>query len=268
MFALKYKKIFAAILGISLVSSSCVKRIENFDEGSDARQAMKSTVKIYATVTGHKVVFVPKPDSEDFLEVDGGVETVSWVGSGVVVENDSEKNESLILSAAHVTTMGEIRNLHFEDDIHLFIAESLKLTIETLDGVKCDAEALVADNKYDVSAIVSKCVAGIPARLVKELPPVGAAVLVSGSALGYHPNGVFIVTDGRYLGIDSETKEEVLTLPVAGGHSGSAVYYRGEIIGIISKRMIRFEHITLGVSLENTKSMYTTAYKMWQMLGG
>jgi hypothetical protein len=269
MFGSKYKKIFAVILGISLVSSSCIKRVDNFsEEGYDARQAMRSTVKIMATVTGHKVNIVQKPDSDEFIEEDGGVEKISWSGSGVVVENDSDRNESLILSAAHVTTIGEKKSLHFEEDLHFFVPESISLTVETLDGTKCIAEPLIANEKADVSAVISKCIAGTPARMAKELPPVGAFVMVSGAALGFHPPGIFIVTDGRYMGINVETNEEVLTLPIVGGHSGSAVFYKGEIFGIVSKRMVRFEHTSLCVSLDTTKELLNIASKMWAMIKG
>lgn len=262
---LKYKKIFVAILGISLVSSSCLKRFDSFEEGADARQAMKSTVKIYASVKGHKKKVVSKPDSDEIIEIDAGEEVVSWVGSGVVVENDFKLEESLILSAAHVTTIGEKISIHLEDDIHLFFAESISLTIEKLDGTKCEAEPLVANNKFDVSAIKSKCIAGTASHLAKSLPPVGAFVMVSGAALGFHPPNVFIVTDGRFMGVDVTTDEEIITLPVAGGHSGSAIYYRGEIIGIVSKRTIGFEHITVCVNLTNVQELFTTAKKVWEL---
>ena len=263
----KYKKIFIALLGVSLISSSCLKRVDSYEEeGFDARQAMKSTVKIYATVTGQKINIVQIPDTDQFVEVDGGVEQVSWTGSGVVVENDTEKAESLILSAAHVTTMGDKKSLHFEDDLHYFIAESIKITVELLDGTKCEAEPLLGNQIQDISAIRSKCVAGLPARIAKELPPVGASVLVSGAALGYHPPGIFIVTDGRFMGVDGN--DEVLTLPVAGGHSGSGIFYKGEVIGIVSKRMVRFEHTTLCVPLANVKELYITAFKIWELLKG
>jgi hypothetical protein len=262
---LKYKKILVAILGISLVSSSCLKRIDIPEEGADARDAMKSTVKIYAKVKGHKKNIVSKPGTEEMEEVDGGEEVIRWVGSGVVVENDFDRNESLILSAAHVTLMGDKTSLHLEDDIHLFVAESITLTVETLDGTRCEAEQLAANKKLDISAIKSKCIAGRAARLGNSLPPVGAFVMVSGAALGIHPPNIFIVTDGRYMGIDQESNEELITLPVAGGHSGSGIYYRGEVVGIVSKRTIGYEHITLCVTLQNAKELYNSAFKIWEL---
>jgi len=252
---------------ILVMMSGCFKRCGLFaQEGSDAREAMSSTVKIYTKVSGHRtnlasVLGINASMPEGTKEKS---EEKSWTGSGVVVRNNFDKKESLILSVAHVTHPQKTTLEIDESGFYFFQIDKIEMMVERLDGEKCAAFPMAGNEKQDLSVIKSTCIAGEARELADELPPVGASVMISGAALGYHPKNIFIVTDGRFMGLD-ENNEEIITLPSAPGHSGSGIFYKGKVIGLLSKRTIHYEHISICVSLENAKTLLQLAEGLWQL---
>ena len=251
-----------------VVMSGCFKRCGIFaEEGSDAREAMSSTVKIYTKITGHRtnlasVLGVNASMPEGTKEKS---ESKSWTGSGVVVRNNFNKKESLILSVAHVTHPQKVTLEFDESGFYFFKIDTIEMIVERLDGEKCSAFPMAGNEKQDLSVIKSSCIAGEAAELADKLPPVGASVMISGAALGFHPKGIFVVTDGRYMGVEEESGEEIITLPSAPGHSGSGIFYKGKVIGLLSKRTVHYEHISICVSLENAKTLLALAEGLWQL---
>ena len=265
---IKHKLIAATMMLVMM--SGCFKRCGIFkEEGYDAREAMSSTVKIYTKISGHRI------NLASLLGVNASVppetkeksESKSWTGSGVVVRNNYNKKQSLILSVAHVTHPEKVTLEFDESGFYFFKIDTIEMMVERLDGEKCAAYPMAGDGKKDLSVIKSACIAGETAELADSTPPVGASVLISGAALGYHPKNIFIVTDGRYMGIEEESGEEIITLPSAPGHSGSGIFYKGKVIGLLSKRTVHYEHISICVSLENAKILLALAEGLWQLEG-
>lgn len=262
---IKHKLI--AVTMMLVMMSGCFKRCGLFvEEGSDAREAMSSTVKIYTKITGHRtnlasVLGINASMPEGTKEKS---ESKSWTGSGVVVRNNFHKKESLILSVAHVTHPQKVTLEFDESGFYFFKIDTIQMMVERLDGEKCSAFPMAGNEKQDLSVIKSTCIAGEAAELADKLPPVGASVMISGAALGYHPKNIFIVTDGRFMGLD-ENDEEIITLPSAPGHSGSGIFYKGKVIGLLSKRTVHYEHISICVSLENAKVLLSIAEGLWQL---
>lgn len=260
------QKLIAATMMLVMMSG-CLKRCDIFkSEGYDAREAMSSTVKIYTKITGHRtnlasVLGINASMPEGTKEKS---ESKSWTGSGVVVRNNYTKKESLILSVAHVTHPQMVSLEIDESGMYFFKIDTIEMVVESLDGNKCSAFPMAGHRDQDMSVIKSSCIAGVAAELADDVPPVGANVLISGAALGYHPKGIFIVTDGRYMGID-ESGEEIITLPSAPGHSGSGIFYKGKVIGLLSKRTVHYEHISICVSLENAKALLSIAEGLWEL---
>jgi hypothetical protein len=254
-------KIVLSTIALIMLSNCAFNKCNTLFEGSDARDAMESTVKIYMKITGVRKNII----STFSAPADGTEETMSWTGSGVVVENDEKNNQSLIMSVAHVTHGENMMLKADEGGLYIFVVTKKELKIEKLNGETCEASPIIGDTEQDLSVISSKCIAGAATPLADELPPVGANVMVSGAALGYHPKNIFIVTDGRYMGIDEKSGEEIITLPAAPGHSGSGIFYRGKVVGLLSKRTVAYEHITICVSLENAKKMLDTAENIWKL---
>ena len=191
-------------------------------------------------------------------------ESKSWTGSGVVVRNNFNKKESLILSVAHVTHPQQVSLEIDESGMYFFKIDKIEMMVEKLDGNKCLAYPMAGNREQDVSVIKSACIAGEAAELADKEPSVGVSVMISGAALGYHSPNIFIVTDGRYMGLD-ENNEEIITLPSAPGHSGSGIFYKGKVIGLLSKRTVHYEHISICVSLQNAKALLDIAESIWKL---
>lgn len=259
------KTISALLLGIMIISCAHIP----CSDGADARAMMSSSVKIEVTVIGTLIKQVGEnAEGEPILQVESE-KIISWTGSGVVVANDltkGGKGQSLVMSAAHVTNVPAlIPGFDEEGNINsLFITDASIQSVQLLDGSYCDSEEIWADVDLDVGVIKTSCIAGTVAPLALDLPPVGAMVSVSGAGLGIHPKGVFLVTDGRYVGSDDGFDGQlIVTLPVAPGHSGSGLFYKGHIFGIVSRRTVNFEHVTLAVSLENMRKAFDGAMEIW-----
>ena len=65
------------------------------------QSVMSQTVKV-KVVTHYKRVFIEEKDMKELVE-DG------WTGSGVVVEVDARKEKSIVMSAAHVSMIPQMR---------------------------------------------------------------------------------------------------------------------------------------------------------------
>lgn len=239
------------LLTMLLLSCSGIQRFPDPD-GQDARDVMAQTVKISVSVYG---MHLSKGS-------DGGIvaeeKVIEWMGSGVVLDVDKTKGkgESLIATAAHVSNIPQGMPT-FDDEgnmTELFLPQASMTIVQTLEGKSCAAEAVYVDIPHDIGIVKAFCVAGKVAELAESLPPVGAAILVSGAGLGYHPNGVFLVEDGRYLGMsDGKDPDLVMSVPVVGGHSGSGIFYRGKVVGILTKVFVRFHHGSFGTALDHVR---------------
>jgi len=233
---------------------SCCKRYPDLD-GGDARSMMSQTVKVSVNIRG---VTILKGENDEAIISDSAS---GWTGSGVVIASDSKrgKGESLVMTAAHITSIPAVLN----DGFSTLVVRSSAIVVTTLDGAECLATTVYEDVPNDVSVIRTSCVAGEVAEIATSMPPVGAFVSTSGAALGIHPMYMFVVTDGRYVGSeDGFDGQTFLTLPAASGHSGSGVFYRGKVFGIISKKY-EFEHAVLAVRLASVIEAYKSSMETW-----
>jgi len=213
---------------------------------------MTQTVKVSVMVAG---VELTKNENGDVV---GEEKVISWMGSGVILEVDSKKGkgESLVMTAGHVSNVPPmIAKKDDEGNLQsLFLVQASMTVIETLDGKTCLAEAVYYDGPHDLGVIQVFCVAGRVAELADGLPPIGSAISVSGAGLGYHPAGLFLVEDGRYLGLaDGRDPDVVMSVPVVGGHSGSGVFHHGKVIGIVTKVFTRFEHGSFATGVDHVR---------------
>lgn len=244
-----------------LLSCTCVRRFPDPD-GQDARDVMTQTVKISISVAGMQL-----SKGED-----GGIvaeeRVIEWMGSGVVLDVDLSKGkgESLIATAAHVSNIPQgIPTFDEDGNLEtLFLPQASLTIVQTLEGKSCAAEAVYADIPHDIGIVKAFCIAGEKAELAELLPPIGSAILVSGAGLGYHPDNVFLVEDGRYLGLeDGRDPSMIMSVPVVGGHSGSGIFHKGKVIGILTKVFVRFHHGSFGTELSHVRVALEAARENW-----
>lgn len=255
------KKIFLLLMIVALSLTSCARR---YPTASNVQDAMESTVKVSVSIKGIRVY-------NDSGSIAREKSEIGWMGSGVVVAADTSKGsgESLIMTARHVAQFDPEPMIRMgPSGFEVFIPVLMEMTVQRLDGSTCDAKTIYSDLKDDISVVKASCIAGTPAPLANDVPEVGSAIMVVGAGLGYHPNGVFVVVDGRFLGFeDGFNPQMILSVPVAPGHSGSAVFYNGKVIGIVSKRVLNYEHISFAASLERAKVSLENALNIWNSQG-
>lgn len=255
------RKFLILLMTTLLMSCSCVRRFPDPD-GSDVRDAISQTVKIFVQIDGTKITNGKDGDAvrESY--------TLKWSGSGVVVAIDARyaDGKSLVMTAAHVSNVPMFKMMIDDNDNKsLFVLEKEKIVIETLEGHICNGKQLKADVEHDVSVVEVDCIAGTKAELADELPPIGAIIMTSGAPFGYHPEGMFIPSEGRFAGIDLSDKDnEIFTIPVAPGHSGSGIFYQGRLIGIVSAHNTEYEHMTKGPHLKYLKEVLKLALGEWK----
>jgi len=254
------KKIIAVVL-LCLMVASCVHRFPDTD-GADVRDISAQTVKISVSIAGDRL---HKDENGDVVVEEGVVS--GWSGTGVVVAADRSRGagESLVMSAAHVLNIPKFMlQVNQDGELSLFVVKASLMIVEKLDGSGCEGVPMYVDVPNDVGMLKASCVAGDVATIASDLPPVGAMVTMTGAGLGIHPNGVFLAVDGRYVGFDEGfNPQEMLTIPAAPGHSGSGVFYRGQVFGIVSRGAGRYEHVTLAVPLEYMKDCMAKSLEIW-----
>lgn len=171
-------------------------------------------------------------------------------GSGVVLEVSGDR--SLVVTANHVVDVPD----KIEEDGQLVAEVVVKeLTIKTHAGKSCKADVIFQNKAFDIAFLDVSCVAGDPAPRASRAPEVGDRVIAIGGAIGYHPDYVWSITSGEFIGFDRQYY--VSSAPVAPGDSGGGLWNSsGELIGIIDAVNARFEHIGFSVPVPIVDALY------------
>ena len=207
-----------------------------------AREIMKSTVKIQVLALG-----------ESF---DGEVALIGWSGSGAVVAVNYANEESLILTAKHVCEVPTYIPTRTRGVLKTLIHHT---AIQTATGSVYNAEALVMDQMSDTCVILVYGVAGKPARIANEMPPLQGHVMMPGAPLGEMMPNMVPITDGRYSGVVpyvtdmGDVRQMAFALPGTFGNSGSGIYYNGEIVSVLSQGVPDYHHLTYGPHLSRIR---------------
>lgn len=253
-------RIKTLLLLLMFMISSCAQT-QIASEGQVLHHLLSSTVKIKVKLYGKVLSYNEK---DEVIETQ---EEIGWVGTGVVVSTDFNKGsgQSMIMSAAHVVdTDPIIYDVNPDGKPVLFVVMKVERKIELLDGTICNAEFLHANAKTDIGTIVSGCAVGSVAQIASLEPDNYENVVSVGAPLGFHPKGIFAVSDGRFLGHNSDAeKESIFTFPAASGQSGSGVFHNGKIIAIVSKKMMGYEHLVMCGNLNNVIKEYNISMEMW-----
>lgn len=235
--------------------------VEN-DDSSQVRDEMRQTVIIYQG-SHSRGRLLDTEGSVLYRDVDKD----GWgIGTGVVIEVRGRR--SLVMTNAHVLDERATEKL----PNGTLIRSGFMYRVITFWGETCEAHRLTADPAVDLGLLVVDCVAGEPMHLAAVLPPTGAMVQQVGCPQGFHQQMAFMATDGRVLGLDTLDNPMVsgarlsvigLSTPSTGGSSGSGVYYRGELFGLVSMINTVYEHMTYAVPLSNIRAYLSNAGDRW-----
>lgn len=256
---LQSPRILAASVALSIIlgCTGCAHGpfpLTNDGNATEAQQIMMQTVQVVV------VLDVTGPDEKGEIAQD----TTQARGTGTIVgkkniHDKSKENtvETLIVTAAHVSHAGAEKVIVTPDGPYLITGSSMHIV--TLTGQECDAREITMSEEADVGFIVAECDAGDVAPLANELPPVGARVEYAGCPRSFHIPGSFPFFDGRYTGSYDPKEDEELppdgptvqttAIPGAPGSSGSGLYYRGKVYGLINKKMDGLETFVMGATV-------------------
>ncbi len=221
------------------------------------RHEMATTVKINM----HVVV-----DAKDAPAWPGPFVT-GWTGTGVIYAKDKAEHEVLILTANHVCEdpAEDIRTQF--GVLHL---RELGMVVMFSDGYTTLARRIYQDVRHDVCVIVAYSDSGEVAELARARPPVGSRVTNPGSPRGMMEPGLVPYNEGFYAGVMRRSEGMALpqdvmyfTVPVQPGSSGSGVFYRGQLVGIVSMKA-GGEHTALAVPTEWVNLAAEFGYRRWR----
>lgn len=171
-------------------------------------------------------------------------------GSGVIIAHDSNKNTTLILTAAHICQPDPPK---FRNNVSLkeiFINKK----ITTNSNKSFNYKIVNYNTKHDICIIETKKINKPPIRITWTPIKNGERILNLSNINGLANGNTIPLFVGFYLGLQKEKLLNVYSLPVSSGSSGSMILnLRGELIGIVTHVFMKNQQICIGPS---TKIMY------------
>jgi hypothetical protein len=192
-----------------------------------------------------------------------------WGGTGIVLDKKVDKTseggvKSLILTAGHVCRVP----FQVEDSsspTQFVIVKRSEMRVENLQGKLFKAEILFYSMQPDICAISVFGDAGQLVELADDVPPKGAIVQNVGSPNSFKGPDVFFMSDGRYLGEIGlmGAMKEAVSNPIWPGLSGSGLFYKGKVFGIVTNVDKEFEHIGFADTLAELYEARSMAETSW-----
>lgn len=253
------------ITGCSSGCASLHNRPPSWDTQGDQEAAEVQTLMRQTVQVDHIMsTLVPDPEKKELKTV-----KMAATGTGVVVA--VRKDESLVLTAAHVCKPQETIKVHPAENVEIELPVLGEMfMIWTIDLDKLPAVPQVIDEENDVCILRVMGTAGQVASIGDREPPIGARVMHVGS-----PHGVLnlhraFVSEGRVMGIQrmspnpqDHTYLQTLALPSDHGSSGGGVFYHGRVIGVVSRVREEFKQICLATPLPAIKDAIKKAKESW-----
>jgi hypothetical protein len=234
--------VISAVLSIMLVAcQACVSNISHVRESMELDEIetlVESTVKVELDFTSTKKV------NDGILVYEG-----SRQGTGVVLGHSG--TSTLVLTVSHICEVPAV----VKKGNAVFTTVSSSFRVMNYSGnVLFTARPIRQDMTNDLCVMTVEgkigrpvSFAGIPRRLSR--------VVVVGGPIGLFGDGVSYVGEGRLVGLQSMRGLElgVVSVAMSNGGSGSGVFHRGKLIGIITAVSTKFNHGTVFVPIGTVK---------------
>lgn len=255
-FNISYYFTIAVIMAVIASCISCAPAI-NGNLKLDSRY-LRTVSKSAVKVNVERLIDTSK--ISDIVGADVFLDKGSGSGTVVAVKN----GRSLILTAAHVcvdtTPVEPIPGI-------VLPVLTVEFTVTTLSGQVIDGSVLVKDDKNDVCVLEIAGVAGTVMEIADALPDVGEEVSYVGAPLGvWHPNAVPLIV-GRYDGLIFDSRagayKLMLSMPIAGGASGSGLIHNGKLVGVVIEVYRNFNNLGHAADLASVKRIVRLAKERW-----
>ncbi len=219
-----------------LIQSSCFIKCTEFQERFEVEEIKllsKSIVRIDITNAVYK---------------DKKIDFKSYSGTGVVL--DSRQNGSLILTVSHLCALTESLVSH--------------VMVLNNENQSTNGTPVYQNVTNDLCIMKTEKPIGLPIKFAKIMPPLWAKVIYLGAPVGMFGNGLSYVGEGRYFGLKENDKitSGYASVPSTMGASGSGLFYKGKLIGIINEvQSLKFDHGTMFVPLNTINKFLIKATK-------
>ncbi len=166
-------------------------------------------------------------------------------GTGVILGHAG--GETIVLTAGHVC---EVPQSVKRGELVLKTVQGTFMVANAGGTLRLKARPVRQDMTNDLCVMFAQGKIGRPVPMA-GLPRRLSKVLVVGGPIGMFGDGVAYVGEGRYIGTQvTEGKEQsFLSVAMASGGSGSGVYHRGRLIGIVVAVSQKFNHGTVFVPI-------------------
>lgn len=166
-------------------------------------------------------------------------------GSGCVIR--ASAGRSLVLTANHVCAFGDL---------------SRTITVMRVNGEVLSAKIVWQDPRTDLCVLSADGYAGPAASVAEAVPPLGALVYFVGGPLGIFGDGVAFLDQAHFAGLAhfSGVPAYFLAGITAHGASGSGVFYRGELIGVLRGVMTQAGYIIVAADLDAVQRAVQAGY--------
>ena len=256
----------AAFAFIALISgcSGCATAPGAWGRSSDPSELQRQDEMRESLLVKNQVVYMAPPGSEKPLGVR------NWGGTGFVVAVDRKSHEALVMTAAHVCAVPDSVSIEMPDGSEVEMPTILNsYTLQDIEGDWHAAKQVYSDERTDVCVLaVSDLDTKKVVSISSSVPPLGGRLETAGAPGGEYDWHSSTLQEGFMTGFEvfgdhTDVTYLKTSIPVMGGASGSAVYYRGKVVGMVARVHSRFHHISYLVEGEHLKSALSEAKKRW-----
>ena len=219
-----------------------------------------STPRAAVQLTPEELLDTSVKFEEDVLMIDiaGSIIDKKWMGSGVIIGDGTR-----VLTVYHVCKSkkpGQILGGRFK-------VIGSKKTILTSKNKRINVKKIIyKDSKNDICVVELDERAGDPADASAFLPESGDEIYLIGAPKGLWSAGPHII-DGRFVGIRRDPINGIhhgfaeYTLHAAPGASGSPIFYKGRVIGLLSHGHRQYSNVAYGPSLAQVRKAIAESKK-------
>lgn len=184
--------------------------------------------------------------------------------SGVCVKSEKYHNYRTILSVEHFCKDKKLELKEFIEEFSEVydIEEQDVIDVSySIDGIKFDGTSyklstVKLDDKSDLCILTfvdSNELCEENVRIARDFPEQGERLRNIASPMSIFIANNVLIFDGYYAGLDAND-DMMLTIPATFGSSGSPVFNeRGELVSIITKTVVKFNNIAIGVNLDEIR---------------
>lgn len=224
------KNLFCLILLLSVPINSCAHITLDTRLGDPILLAQKAF--LFVEVSHINVCLEAKDCTPSFVQLSG---------SGFLVNH--ERNGMFAITAAHSC------DAPFKDAL-------TSIQVTSYEGHKKEAYVVDSLPQFDICILYIPKMEGVALHIADEPPLVGDPVFTISAPLGIFSAGASLLFKGYYSG-NMSNGIAGYTIPSAAGSSGSPILNEdGEVIGMTSAKMLRFENFCISPSYDSIKIIH------------